>query len=220
MSEFEKQDQQTGVERGISSRRAFLWTGGAAAGAVALWGLHRPTLTVDAAGDGSAMVTIVKFDQAGKPAGKENVKRVVKTDSAWKQQLSPIQYDVTRQQGTERAYTGVTWDNHEHGIFRCICCDLGLFSSETKFESGTGWPSFWQPIAKENIVQKSDGQPGDGSNRGGLSPVRCAPWACVRRWAAPDGVTLLHELGGDEVCEGVGSSEVRILIDSEVAVRS
>ncbi len=161
MSDFEKQEHKSGDERGVSSRRAFLWTGGAAAGAVALWGLHRPTLTADAAGGGApAMVTVVNFDQAGKATGKENVKRIVKTDAEWKQQLTPMQFQVTRQQGTERAYTGSTWDNHEHGIFRCVCCDLGLFSSETKFESGTGWPSFWQPIAKENVVQKSDGSLG------------------------------------------------------------
>ena len=58
--------------------------------------------------------------------------------------------------GTERAFTGSTWNNHEHGIYRCICCDTALFSSETKFESGTGWPSFWQPIAKENVRESTD----------------------------------------------------------------
>jgi peptide-methionine (R)-S-oxide reductase len=158
----ERGPEATGHAAKRTNRRVFLWTGGAAAGAFGLWSLHRPTLTVDAAAGAGlpAMVTVVNFDAAGKPAGKATVKRVVKTDEEWKKQLTPIQYEVARQQGTERAYTGATWDNHEHGIFRCVCCDLGLFSSETKFESGTGWPSFWQPIAKENVVQKNDGSLG------------------------------------------------------------
>jgi peptide-methionine (R)-S-oxide reductase len=72
-------------------------------------------------------------------------------------QLSSTSYWVTRHADTERPFTGATWNEHGHGIFRCICCDLALFSSETKFESGTGWPSFWQPIAEENIVKTVDG---------------------------------------------------------------
>ena len=82
--------------------------------------------------------------------------RVIKSDAEWKLQLSPVSHQVTRQAGTERPYTGNTWNNHDHGIYRCICCDNALFSSETKFESGTGWPSFWQPIAKENVLETSD----------------------------------------------------------------
>jgi peptide-methionine (R)-S-oxide reductase len=101
-------------------------------------------------------VTLIAFSAAGKPTGKVTVPRVVKTDAQWKQQLSPISYDVTRHAGTERAYSGSTWDLHDRGIFRCICCDNALFSSETKFDSGTGWPSFWKPLAKENIVEIHD----------------------------------------------------------------
>ena len=82
---------------------------------------------------------------------------MVKSDAAWKQQLSPIAFEVTRQAGTERAYTGAGWDEHGNGLFRCICCDTALFSSQTKFDSGTGWPSFWKPIARENVVETSDG---------------------------------------------------------------
>ena len=79
--------------------------------------------------------------------------KVVKSDAEWQQLLSPISFEVARREGTERAYTGDTWNNHDHGFFRCICCDKAVFSSDTKFDSGTGWPSFWQPIAKENVVE-------------------------------------------------------------------
>lgn len=82
--------------------------------------------------------------------------KVVKTDAEWKQQLSRDQYEVTRRKGTERAFTGEYWNNHEKGIYRCVCCGNDLFTSDTKFESGTGWPSFWAPISKENILTESD----------------------------------------------------------------
>lgn len=81
---------------------------------------------------------------------------VTKTDAEWKKQLTPEQYEVTRQKGTETAYTGKYWDNHKKGIYKCVCCDQELFSSDTKFESGTGWPSFYQPIKKGNVEQAAD----------------------------------------------------------------
>jgi peptide-methionine (R)-S-oxide reductase len=82
--------------------------------------------------------------------------KIVKSPEEWRKQLTQEQYHVTREQGTERAFTGATWNNHEHGIYRCICCNNDLFSSEHKYESGTGWPSFWQPIAPENITTRED----------------------------------------------------------------
>ena len=82
--------------------------------------------------------------------------KVVKTDAEWKQQLTREQYEVTRRKGTERAFTGSYWNNHEKGIYKCICCDNDLFKSDTKFESGTGWPSFWAPISEENVLTESD----------------------------------------------------------------
>jgi peptide-methionine (R)-S-oxide reductase len=135
------------------NRRAFLTTAVSAIGAAGL-AAWRPSLAFAAGTPGT--VTIVQFSDAGKPTGKVSVPRVVRSDAEWKQKLAPVSFDVARRAGTERPYTGSTWNNHDHGFYRCICCDNAVFSSETKFESGTGWPSFWQPIAKENIVEIRD----------------------------------------------------------------
>jgi peptide-methionine (R)-S-oxide reductase len=84
------------------------------------------------------------------------IEKVVKSDKEWQKQLTPEQFDVTRKKGTERAFTGKYWKNHATGIYKCVCCGNDLFSSETKFESGTGWPSFYQPIAAENVQTETD----------------------------------------------------------------
>jgi peptide-methionine (R)-S-oxide reductase len=139
-----------------STRRAFIVNAAGACGAAALWSLHRSLAPAVEASGSPGVVTIVQFSADGKRTGKVSVPRVIKSDAEWKKQISPISYDVTRHAGTERAYSGDTWNLHDRGIFRCVCCDNALFSSETKFESGTGWPSFWQPIAKENVVEITD----------------------------------------------------------------
>lgn len=82
--------------------------------------------------------------------------RIEKTDAEWKEKLTPQQFEVTRQKGTERAFSGQYWNNHEKGIYRCVCCGNELFSSETKFDSGTGWPSFWAPLVDANVAVESD----------------------------------------------------------------
>src|SRR5690606_11441776 len=101
-------------------------------------------------------VPIVEFSDDGRRLRLASLPRVVKTDAEWRRQLSPLSYTVTRREGTERAFTGPLLEEHRKGVFRCLCCDTALFDAATKFESGTGWPSFWQPIAPENIVEDRD----------------------------------------------------------------
>ena len=84
--------------------------------------------------------------------GIKPIAAIKKTDAEWKNQLTPLEYEVLREKGTERAFTGENWDNHETGIYYCAACDLELFSSATKFESGTGWPSFYQPINEASVT--------------------------------------------------------------------
>jgi peptide-methionine (R)-S-oxide reductase len=88
------------------------------------------------------------------------VEKIVKTNEEWKKQLTPEQYHVARQKGTEPAFTGKYWNNHEKGIYRCACCGEDLFRSDTKFESGTGWPSFSEPIQEENVRTETDASHG------------------------------------------------------------
>jgi peptide-methionine (R)-S-oxide reductase len=101
-------------------------------------------------------VTVVEFTDSGERQDTVTVPKVVKSDEEWKQQLSPQAFKITRHEGTERAFTGAYWDLHDEGIYRCACCGTALFRSDTKFESGTGWPSFWEPIAEENVNTVED----------------------------------------------------------------
>ena len=82
--------------------------------------------------------------------------KIHKTDEEWRRQLSDEQYRVTRRKGTERAFSGEYWDCHQDGVYACVCCGQPLFDSGTKFESGTGWPSFWRPVAEDNVARKVD----------------------------------------------------------------
>jgi peptide-methionine (R)-S-oxide reductase len=139
------------------TRRMFITSAAATLGGLALWSWKksRPVEVVAAAGPPKE-VTIVQFSDSGQRLNKVHVPKVVKTEAEWRQQLSSNAFDITRHADTEVAYSGKYWNLHDKGIFRCICCDNALFSSDTKFESGTGWPSFWAPLAAENVTEIRD----------------------------------------------------------------
>jgi peptide-methionine (R)-S-oxide reductase len=151
------------------SRRALL--GGVLVFAVAA---TRPRL-VGAAGtpvaQGGDNVTIEIFGADGRSKGIQSVPRVVKTDTEWRQELSLASYEVTRHEATERAFSGALDGNHADGLYACICCGTMLFDSRTKFDSGTGWPSFWQPISRHNVAERED-------NRLGMSRTAVACKRC------------------------------------------
>lgn len=139
------------------NRRTFLANSAVSAMGVVAW-LRSPSLgfAKSNSSDNNQTVTVIRFSDSGQNLGPAEVQRVHKTDAEWKRQLTPLQFEVTRKQGTERAFTGDTYNLHDKGLYRCICCENALFSSDTKFDSGTGWPSFWAPIAKENVRKSSD----------------------------------------------------------------
>jgi peptide-methionine (R)-S-oxide reductase len=116
-------------------------------------------------------VSIENFSPTGKSLGVARVAKVVKTDAQWQAQLSPLAYRVARQAGTEIAFTGEYDGNHADGLYHCVCCDTALYDSKAKFESGTGWPSFWQPISAVNVVKSSDKTL--GMERDAISCRRC-----------------------------------------------
>jgi len=141
-------------------RRVFIISASIAVSGLVFFALRRttvPTAKPLAANEGPASVTIVNFDAEGKATGTVTVARVIKTDAEWRRELSEGAYRVTRLADTEMPFTGDLLNMHDRGLYRCICCDLVLFRSDTKFDSGTGWPSFWQPIAEENVVNRIDG---------------------------------------------------------------
>jgi peptide-methionine (R)-S-oxide reductase len=150
---FESRDRKTEID---SSRRVFLLGAGATLGGLALFSFRRTHPIEAAAKSEPAEVTIVQFSDDGKRLTKVKVPRIVKTEEEWRKQLSSGAFEITRHADTEIAYTGKYWNLHYKGLYRCICCGNALFSSTTKFESGTGWPSFWEPIAKENVREISD----------------------------------------------------------------
>lgn len=117
-----------------------------------------------------ADVDIIQFSADGRNEGVVRVPKIVKSDAEWRDQLTPISYHITREHGTERAFTGPYWNLHEKGLFRCVCCDTALFTSAVKFDSGTGWPSFWEPIAEQNV---NHGKPSPGWYESEVTCKRC-----------------------------------------------
>ena len=153
MFELNREQSNEGVSTG---RRQFLLAAGATVGGAMLVHWATPHPVIAAAKIQPGEVTIVQFSDDGKRLGKVKVAKVVKSEDEWRKQLPRGVFEITRHADTEFAYTGKYWNLHDKGIYRCICCDNALFSSATKFDSGTGWPSFWEPIAQENVREIRD----------------------------------------------------------------
>jgi peptide-methionine (R)-S-oxide reductase len=153
---FESDDEQDATK--LEKRRTFLTLAASAVAGGLLWSLRTPVVrgAAPTARGTPGEVTIVQFSDDGKRLQKVRLAKVVKSEEDWKKMLSPLAFDITRHADTERAFTGQYWNLHEKGLYRCVCCDNALFSSDTKFESGTGWPSFWAPIAEENVRKERD----------------------------------------------------------------
>jgi len=156
------------IPSSFENRRTFLmWTAsGLALGCAAA--------TIEPAFGAIPMVKIENFNAAGKSIGIVSEPKVVKSDAQWQAQLKggePLAFSVTRQADTERPFTGKYAETKGDGLYRCICCDTALYDSKTKFDSGTGWPSFWQPISKLNVTEIKDDT--FGMTRTAISCARC-----------------------------------------------
>jgi peptide-methionine (R)-S-oxide reductase len=152
------------------TRRRILCSAAASGGAIAAMMCARSAY-VAAVPDAPGEVLIENFSPAGVSLGTVRLAKISKSEAQWRQQLSALSFDITRRSGTERPFTGVSWNLHAEGIYHCICCDTALFDSRTKFESGTGWPSFWQPISKYNVLEGVDNSL--GMTRSAVSCRRC-----------------------------------------------
>ena len=142
------------------TRRALIFGTATVAAGGLLAGVERLSLAAFADNeepeDHPGPVKIVKFADDGANLGAVTLAKIHKSKIEWKKQLSPLQYDVTRRAATESPFSGALYGRHAAGFYRCVDCENALFDSKAKFESGTGWPSFWEPIARENVREKKD----------------------------------------------------------------
>ncbi len=171
---FDSSNEKT-LAGAVWSRRIFLATCAVGAVGAAGWYLHSQNVLAARrkalALAPPQLVPIVNFSDAGERLGTVQVPKIVKTDEEWRDQLGRGLYEIVRKGDTEFAYSGKYWNLEDRGIYRCVCCDTALFSSAAKFDSGTGWPSFWQPLAPENIVTRPDHS--FGLSRTEVLCVRC-----------------------------------------------
>jgi methionine-R-sulfoxide reductase len=142
--------------------RVWQWLGIAVVGVATTFAAVQLTVRATDGADKQAdkqqegVLKVYVFDKAGKLVGPVESPRVVKTDAEWQKQLGPKTYEVVRAKGTERPFCGTLLDNHKDGVYACVGCDLPLFASDAKFNSGTGWPSFFKPVGEGNVVEHVD----------------------------------------------------------------
>ncbi len=153
----------------VTARRRFLGNGVLVCASIAL--ANKTSAVTPSNSKPNEIVEIENFSVTGNSEGTAQVARVVKDDTEWRRQLSAAAYNVTRHEGTERPFSGEYVNNHSAGIYRCICCDTALFDAKTKFESGTGWPSFWQSISHFNVAETQNAS--FGMVRTAVSCQRC-----------------------------------------------
>jgi len=152
-------DYPIGHSAAGSNRRVFLLAAIPAAAGVAVVLLRRKgqmPQVASAAGLKPQLVRLVRFGDDGKRLQEVRVPKLVRSETEWRQRLPPGVFQITRRADTEMAYTGAYWNQHEPGLYRCVCCDNALFSSATKFDSGTGWPSFWAPLDPQSVAVHRD----------------------------------------------------------------
>jgi peptide-methionine (R)-S-oxide reductase len=167
MTMFDVNMIETARPPDASTRRAFLCSGAS----LLIAGLISKRANGASPPLPSANVLIEDFSSSGRSLGVALVPKIVKDDAEWQRDLSQEAFIITRKAGTERAFSGAYWNLHAEGLYRCICCDTALFDSATKFDSGTGWPSFWEPISKKNIAESTDHS--YGMTRIAISCRRC-----------------------------------------------
>jgi peptide-methionine (R)-S-oxide reductase len=167
MTTFDVNMIETALPPDASTRRAFLCSGAS----LLIAGLISKRANGASPPLPSANVLIEDFSSSGRSLGVALVPKIVKDDAEWQRDLSQEAFIITRKAGTERAFSGAYWNLHAEGLYRCICCDTALFDSATKFDSGTGWPSFWEPISKKNIAESTDHS--YGMTRIAISCRRC-----------------------------------------------
>jgi peptide-methionine (R)-S-oxide reductase len=162
-------------ESGKVTRRAFLGSALVIGGGIYIFSMRKTHTdemqSAEASTSTPQEVTIVEFSDSGERKETVKVPKVTKSEAEWRKQLTPNAFDITRHDDTEMAFTGKYWNEHDKGLYRCVCCGTALFDSATKFESGTGWPSFYQPIAEENVSTSSDRS--FGMQRNAVSCHRC-----------------------------------------------